>query len=293
MFTLSVENEGGKRLTLTQDESNYQIVEIDGLNPANGIINTSTVAGMDGGKFSSSKLDMRNLVITVRINGDVERNRLRLYQFFRTKHWCKIYYKNGSRDVYIEGYVETNECGLFTDSEQMQVSIVCPDPYFKSMTEIYTDISEVLGMFVFPFAFGADGVIPDTITDEAIEFSSYVKNRITNIYNAGGDDTGLIIVITCTGTVKNPTIYDVNTREGFSLKIDLVANDVITINTNRGQKGVTLQRSGVISSQINAVQRDSVWLNLASGENQFIYEADTGSENMNIVFKHRTNYEAV
>ena len=293
MFTLSVENEAGNRLTLTQDESNYQIVEIDGLNPANGIINTSTVAGMDGGKFSSSKLDMRNLVITVRINGDVERNRLRLYQFFRTKHWCKVYYKNGSRDVYIEGYVETNECGLFTDSEQMQISIVCPDPYFKSMSEIYTDISEVLGMFVFPFAFGADGIIPDTITDEAIEFSSYTKNRITNIYNAGGDDTGLIIVITATGTVKNPTIYNVDTREGFSLKIDLVANDVITINTNKGQKGVTLQRNGVISSQINAVQRDSVWLNLASGENQFIYEADTGAENMNIVFKHRVNYEAV
>lgn len=293
MFTLEVENDKNEVLTLTQNESAYQVVSVEGLNPANGVINTAGVAGMDGGKFLSSKLEMRNLVITLKLNGDVEQNRITLYRFFRTKHRCKVYYKNGVRDVFIEGYVETNECGLFSSMEQMQVSIVCPDPYFKSLYEIYSDISDVVGNFIFPFAFGAGGVVSGTATDEAIEFSTYTENRITNIHNAGADETGLIIEIVATGDIVNPAIYNVETKEGFKLNITLKDNDIITIDTNKGKKGVTLTRDGVTTSRINAVAMDSVWLNLASGDNMFIYDADSGAEEMSIIFKHRTQYEAV
>lgn len=293
MFVLKVENESGKTITLTQAEDRFQVVDIDGLNPPNANIRRSEVAGMDGSKYASSKLEERNMVLTIRINADVELNRLTLYQFFRTKHWCKLYYRNDSRDVYIEGWVETVECDLFTMTETMQVSIICPDPYFQSAEDIYTDISQILGAFVFPFAFGAKGVIESTITDQAIEFSTYIKDRITTVYNSGADETGLIIRITATGAVVNPTIYKATTREFITIKITMQQNDVLTINTNKGSKSVKLLRNGVITSQINKIARDSTWLTLTSGDNLFIYEADSGSASMNIVFTHRTRYEGV
>lgn len=293
MFTFTIENRNGDQLKLTQDEQHYQIIGIEGLNPPNALIRTSTVAGMDGSKFASSKLEERNVVITVKINGDVEQNRLKLYRYFRTKHYCKMYYKNTSRDVYIEGYVETIENDLFQQGQTMQISVICPDPYFNSIDEIVNDISKVLGAFEFPFAFGADGVIDPTDTDPAIEFSTYDDDRMVNIHNGGESVVGLTIEMSAIGDVVNPTIYNVDTRESFGLNLTIMEGDVVRINTNSGQKSVTLTRDGVTTNQINKVLRQSVWLTLAMGDNQFTYTATTGLESLFVVFTHRTRYEAV
>ena len=293
MYTLKFENENGNVITLSGKEDQYQIIGIEGLNPPNANVHRSEVAGMDGSKYISAKLEERNIVLTVRINGDVEKNRLNLYTYFKTKHWSKMYYSNGSRDVYIEGYVESVECDLFSMSEQMQVSIICTDPYFKSANEIITDISKVIGNFVFPFAFGANGVEEGTITDDAIEFSMYLKDRIVNVVNEGEDGTGFIIEITATGEVVNPTIYNVITREAFALKVTLEKDDVLTINTVKGQKSVTLFHDTVSSNAINKVVRNSTWLTLYKGDNLITYDAEVGNADMKILFKHRTNYQAV
>lgn len=284
MFELKVENMIGDTITLTQRESEYQVVNIDGLNPPSAIINSSTVVGRDGSKFQSSKLAERNLVLTIRINGDIERNRLNLYRYFKAKRKHKIFYKNGSRDVFIEGYVETIENNLFTSSQTVQISIVCHDPYFKSVDEIYSDISTVLSKFAFPFA----------IVDP-IPFSVLEKDRIVNIVNDGESDTGLEITITATGSVSNPTIYNNVTGESFGLNLDLIEGDLVTINTNRGQKAVTLVRGGVEQNIIANVSRDSTWLALEMGDNQFTYTTATssGEDLLQIIFKHRMIYEGV
>lgn len=284
MFELKVENMIGDVITLTQRESEYQVIGIDGLNPPSALINSSSVVGRDGSKFQSSKLTERNVVITLRINGDVERNRLNLYRYFKAKRWHKIYYKNGSRDVFIEGYVETIENNLFTSGQIMQISIVCHDPYFKSVDEIYSDISTVLSMFAFPFAI-----------ETPIPFSVLEKDRIVNIVNDGESDTGLIISITATGSVSNPKIYNNVTGEFFGFDIDMVKGDLVTINTNRGEKSITLTRDGVDHNIIANVSRDSTWLALEMGDNQFAYDTATSSgvDLLQIIFKHRTIYEGV
>ena len=71
MFTLKIENIKNTILELTQNESNYQILSVKGLNPPNAQINRSTIAGLDGSKCNSSKLEERNIVITLKLNGDI------------------------------------------------------------------------------------------------------------------------------------------------------------------------------------------------------------------------------
>ncbi|MBR5835574.1 MAG: phage tail family protein [Bacteroidales bacterium] len=284
MFELKVENIMGDVITLTQNESAYQVINIEGLNPPNAMINSSPVVGRDGSRFQSSKLEDRNLVITVKINGDVEKNRINLYRYFKSKRWHKIYYKNGSRDVYIEGYVESIENNLFTDNQTMQISIVCHDPYFKSMEEIVTDISQVLASFEFPFAIS-----------DPIPFSVLVKDRIINIVNDGEADTGLMIFVRATGTVPDLRIFNDLTGEFFGFDQEMIAGDQIVINTNRGEKSITLTRDGVDHNVISGVSRNSTWLTLAMGDNQFTYgtESGRGEEFLEINFRHRTIYEGV
>ena len=120
MFTLKVENTRGAVIELTNNEENYQVTDISGLNPPNENINTSNYANGDGSSFSSSRIPNREVVITVYINGDIQKNRLTLYKFFRSKEWCKIYYKDEYRDVFVEGYVQTLDVTPFVQNKLLK-----------------------------------------------------------------------------------------------------------------------------------------------------------------------------
>ena len=286
MYEAKIENKNGSVYVLTGNEPIYQVINIVGLNPPNAQINTTSIVGLDGAKFNSSKLEMRNIVLTIKINGDIETNRLNLYNYFRTKEWCKFYYTNNSLNVSIEGYVETVECGLFTNNEMAQISILCPDPYFRSLTEIMTDISSTLSMFVFPFSINLNA---------PIAFSSYEESRITTIYNASESEIGVIIEINVSIAVSTITIKNTITGEEFTLNYSFQQNDRIIINTNKGQKSVTLIRNGVTTNLFSALQKGSTFFQLSSGMNLFGYLADSGESNefIQIYFYHRNIYRGV
>ena len=62
-----------KILEERNNEENYQVTDISGLNPPNANINTSNYANGDGSSFNSSKIPNREVVITVYINGDIQK----------------------------------------------------------------------------------------------------------------------------------------------------------------------------------------------------------------------------
>lgn len=297
MFTLKIENVKHDILELTHNEGNYQVVSVTGLNPPNAQINRSTVAGMDGAKFNSSKLEERNIVITLKLNGDIEANRINLYRYFNAKQWCKIYYKNESRDVYIEGYVETVECNLFANNEQMQISIICPNPYFKGLEEIVDDVSKVIEMFEFPFAHGAKGATfeANTTTDNAIPFSELDLSKVTNVLNDSESETGMIIEVEFLGTVNKLRIVNTGTGEAFTLNYKFIENDKLVIDTNKGNKSIKLIRNSQEINIFNSLVKGSTFFQLSIGDNYFSYLADNGSsdESIAIRFKHYTIYGGV
>ncbi len=285
MFTCIVENTRGATLCLTQNESNYQLISITGLSPPSAQINTTKVAGMDGTRFNSASLNQRNIVFTIRLNGDIEANRLALYSFFRSKERCRIYYKNRSRNVYIEGYVETVECDIFTNNETMQVSVLCPNPYFKGIEEIITDISNIQGLFTFPFAIGLPGV----------EFSALDTARITNVLNRSESGAGVIIAIDISEAVRTIQLNNVTTGEIFALEYGFAAGDRVLIDTNKGSKSVILQREAVTSNLFTAVKKGSTFFQLDAGDNLFGYTVDGGNSDSAvwITFRHYPLYGGV
>jgi len=284
MYILKVENRNGAVLRLSQNESKYQILKIDGLTPPDADITSSTLANMHGEKFKSSKIGVRNVVINLRLQGNVEENRIALYDFFDNGEEVKIYYQNGMRNVFIDGYCEKVDSDFFSKDEEMQISIVCLSPFWKNINTTRIDISQVFDNFEFPFA----------IEKEGISFSDYFENREVNIINSGEVETGVKITLTTsTNNIVNPVIYNVHTREFLKLNTNIDIGDKIIINTNKGEKSITKISNGIPVNEINSLGNDSTWLQLSKGSNLFTYQSEENQNSLRVVFEFNNLYKGV
>lgn len=281
MFKLKIENRFGEVLELTHNK-NYIVRSVEGLTPPTAKINLSDVAGMNGSLFNSARVETRNLVLTILPQAPVEKNRLALYKYAQVGQKVKIYYSNGSTNVRIEGYVETVEGSLFSRPQTIQISILCPQPYFESLSEMVDDISSTVSDFEFPFA----------IAEEGVEFSHITHDAYSIVTNRGNVETGLSIHITSRGRVVNPIIYD--DRGGrFAINQTIDRGQEIVINTRSGERSVHMTSSSGTKNIINKVDANPTWFTLLPGENVFAYEAESGAEFLSIVFKHRTKFGGV
>ena len=284
MFKITLENEYGKKLVFNEMNSPFTIIEIDGLNPPEATINTSLNANLDGGKFNSSKVNMRSLNIVIAITQNAEQSRLKLYSVLKIKKYIKMYYESPLRDVYIEGYIEAMPISHFENPQKMTLSILCPQPYFKCAQEIINEASTVKPMLHFQFA---------TTKEKPVPFSYTEIVSVFNIANDGDVETGLIIELYARNTVNNPKIFNYKTSEFFGVNFNMQAGDVIEINTNKGQKSIRLLREGTYTNLFRNRMKGSTWFELLADENIFTFEAEYGVDNLLVSFKHYNLYEGV
>lgn len=282
MYSLILKNHKGEQIQLSQNP-NYSLLRIDGLNPPKSNVNTAVNANFDGSVYKSSRMEERNIVIELAIEGNVEANRIALYQYVKSKKQCTVYYKNSTRNVSIVGYVEGFEIGFFEEKETVQISIICPRPYFVDNVETNLEFSSVTPLFEFPFS----------IPEEGIEFSSLVLGEEVNIINNGDIETGIIVTFTAYGVVQNPTIYNVETRQSLKVEIEMNEGDILTINTNKGSKSIISTVDGVETNVLNDLAVGSTWLQLESGDNVMTYTADNYPENLTCNIEYSNLYEGV
>lgn len=282
MFNLIAINRIGKSIELTNNR-NYNLIDVGGLTPPKASINYSSIATSNISKFNNARLEPRNIVLTIIPEVPVEKNRINLYTFFRVGELVTISYKNSSRNVTIQGYVENVDGSLFTTKQEIQISILCLDPYFKDAITIIEELSQILSMFEFPFS----------IEEEGIPFSEIDRTYMQNVVNGGDAQCGMIVTLQATGNVTNPMIVDATNQGKFSLEISMVDGDLIRINTYKGQKSVVLERDGKSQNIIGNVAKGSAWFQLPTGENVFAYDADSGSEYLIVNFIHNDLYGGV
>lgn len=282
MYTLKVKNDKEEVLNLSTHKG-YTVYKIEGLQPPAVAINSSKNATSDGSTVNSVSVNSRNIVIYAAIESPVEENRINLYKYFPLKKTVTLYFKNGTRDVYIEGKVELIECNLFEEKQRAQISLICPQPYFKAVEDIISYFSEVTPLFTFPFSIRSSGM----------EISAVTSNIRKSIINTGDVDTGLIISMYAVGEVVNPVIYNVFERTHIKLNITLQASDQIVINTNVGQKSIRLTRGGSSTNILGYMSPDSKWLTLGAGDNLFTFDADSGEANLMLTFTTSLLYGGV
>lgn len=146
-----------------------QIRNIDGLDPVKGSINTSSFGSKDGASFTSSRVDTRNIVLTLHPNPDwidwtFEKLRRLVYLYFMPKMQTRLVFTSDDIDpVEIYGYVESCESNPFSADSEIQVSIICENPYFSSSSEHDTSDTTDSGIVV-PVTYDGDIVVGYNLT---------------------------------------------------------------------------------------------------------------------------------
>lgn len=159
--SIKVTNYRNESLTLelaNPYKTGLAITSVDGLGPAEASISTSDIASKDGSLFNSARMGNRNIVLNFRLLPnpaveairDVERIRHTVYRYFPIKKKLTLEIITGERIGTIVGYVDKCEPNIFTKNQTIQVSIVCPDPWFKSSEEIKINSLQVTNAFNFP-----------------------------------------------------------------------------------------------------------------------------------------------
>lgn len=284
MFDLILENAAGDQINFAQNSA-FTVTEIEGLNPPEATINTSEIALMDGAKFNSSKLNMRNINVAFAIERQAAKNRLEVFKVLKSKQWVKMTYIGQYRQVFIEGYIESIDITYFEMKQIVTCSILCPSPYFKEAQIIVNELLNIVSAFHFPFASTAE---PELIF-------SYINNEIGIVIENDGDiDCGLIIELYAKDAVSNPKVFNYITGDYIGLNFSMQEGDLITIDTRQGQKSVTLLRGGVESNIFNYIVQGSTWLQLSANGDTFVYEVETGlASDLSLTFKHYNLYEGV
>lgn len=218
----------GNALTLSGVESKWQIRKVTGLNPPATTVHESNVVGIAGVKKTGSKVGKRNIVFTIHINYPCEENRAELMAYLGSDSEITLHIETQHKDVYIDGTVETCEYDIYSQSQDMQVSIVCDYPYFKYAGERVTDSVISEGGFEFPL---------DVEYDDEVEFDTLTILDQMIIYNYGQITTGLEIELLFTEEVTNPKVFNVDDPTQYiGFNDTFYAGDVIKINTNTQAK---------------------------------------------------------
>ena len=283
MFALSLENESGNIVNIN-DDRRYVVTAVSGLNPPSASIFTAKSPNKKGVKYNGSTLNERHMIITMKILGDIEKNRNYLYDWVDTEQYIKIHYKNGIKNVYCEGHVEDCDIDLFTDNEIINLAVICENPYWKALQEISTEISSLLKQFTFPFA----------IDSEGIPFSTIRESNKTNVFNSGAE-TGVKIIIKCNGDIKNLAIYYGNDISNeFKINATLRKNWTVEIDTEASPKTVkAFKPDGTTENFLKYVGDNPTWFTLKKGNNTFWYNAESGGTNAEIFIGFNTQYLGV
>jgi hypothetical protein len=277
--------------------SGFAIKSIDGLGPSKANINTTELATNDGAIYNSSRIQYRNIVVSLIFleNSTIEDVRLLSYKYFPVKHEVTLTIETYNRNCKITGYVESNEPNIFSKQETCTISLICPNPFFYSIEDVDTTFYGSDPNFEFEFSSEMTDTYP-------IEFG--IVNNLTKgvIYYEGDIETGMTITIHSLGDATGLVIYNILTRETMAIDDDklitltgggIQAGDDIIITTSKGKKGIVLLRDGVTTNILNVLKRPIDWFQLSKGENVFVYDAETGLTNLQFNITSNTVYEGV
>lgn len=264
---VNVVNSRGLQLNLPLSDISGGIVvrNIDGLDPVKATLVSSGFANQNGEQFHSSKREVRDIKITLGlqpedVNMSVKELRDQLYSFFMPQSLALLSFHQESRvdesvvvaelDLNIEGRIEEFLCPLFAQDPVADISIRCFDPDFYS---------------------------PIPVVVEGYTVSDSTETVLTDV---GTVESGVIFELRFDRNVDTFAIYNRlpdGTIRSTNFAFPFLAGDVLTVNSNPGQKSISVRRAGVDSFILYAMTPDSPWPEILPGDNALrVYATGAG-----------------
>ena len=301
--SIKVTNPLGESLTMElakPEKSGFLIQSIDGLGPVKANINTTKIAMSNGALYNSSYLDQRSIVINLLFldsaTKSIEDKRHESYKYFPINKKISFVIETDKRILETSGIVESNEPNIFSSAEGCTITISCNDPFLYSVKDNVLVFSYVNPLFQFPF-------INESTTEAELQFGTIETKTAANLYYEGDYEVGLTLIMNAIGDVTNPTIYNISTGENMTINTNKLASmtdstgiikgDMITIETRRRQKSITLLRDGNFINILNCLDKGAKWFTLKKGDNLFAYTAEVGLTNLQFRIINKVVYEGV
>lgn len=267
------------------DNKYFTLDDVDCQTEISNSISSSKISGTDGAKVNNVVTDVRQIVITLTIseNIDVEEAKRYILSFVKSKQNHTIKWQRNNRTLEIVGLCEKIAMPRWQQGVAMQITFSCEQPYWEDAANLINEISAIKDMHYFT---RAKGKMLYFKYGSPRPLGAYDTIRTRTFNNTGDSDIGMIIEIIALAEVQNPVIY-ASTEEFIGVDdVKMQAGDVIRINTNKGEKDITL--NGV--SIIDKISIGSTFLQLKIGNNTFTIGSDDGdltSVYFNLIYKQR------
>ena len=231
-------------VTLTEAEPSHGLIvkEITGLG-AHASLSFTDYVILDGSVNTNRRVEKRTIGLDflLAFAPDIESSRRNVYRYFPIKGSIRLWIGTDYRTSYIDGIVESIEPGIFSENEEVNVSVVCEDPYFRSDHPVTDfDLDENFNgnngkKFEFPF-------INNSLTEKQLEFSDESGQRtspysqssapystkVYELYYQGDIDTGATFKIYFDGTHISELI-DLMREDFFDwIKVGVIIDNVST-----------------------------------------------------------------
>lgn len=247
-----------------------RLVSADGIG-FNANITTTELYLKDGSMFQSSRLGQRGISLVVRYIGAKwkhENSKLRLDKILNCKGVIRLRYVTDNMDVYIDCRTEQVNTPPNTFSMVTQISLLCPDPYWRKSGGDIIIFSGTIPLWEFICE----------IPESGMEFGEITAGQIRTIYNDGSVDCGAIFEFICKDQCLRPKIENVITGEYIFVNCWLNPGSILTICTERGKKSVTYSLNGNTKNYLDQTQTNNGFFQIHRGKNILKYSFENGSE---------------
>lgn len=271
-----------------------------GLGPAEGTINTVNFATSDGALFNSSRIKSRDIELNLKFLGsDIEAVRHTLLRYFRVKHPITLDFITDYRHTYITGHVEKNEIDIFSNSEGADLTIVCPNPFFRLRDPAKGKNSVRFTTSTPSFEFEFQDPNSDSPT---LIFGEMTSTGETVVVYEGDADASTIVDIQFLGPASGVKLYNTTTQTRINIDTNEIsrllgstirAGDRLSISSGVGDKYVKAYRDGNVYNALSALDKDSDWIFLTPGDNLITVRADTGIDNVSAIISFENLYESI
>lgn len=267
----------------------FTLTNVDGMTAAETEISSVVIGGIDGDYINNIQAQPRGIIFDLRIKEgvNVESAKRAVLNIVKLKQTGTLQWTQNNKTLIIHGVVDGVIMPRFSNEVTMQISLHCAQPFWEDLNTIISEITEAINLHYFTDYPNDMLYFPEA----GIPFGEFDFSRTRTFYNAGDVAIGMTIEILAVKTVTNPIIYDQNGNffgVGYGSKtVTMYAGDIMTINTNIGEKSVVL--NGV--SQLDKIKPRSTWLKLEAGVNEFsINSADSDTDNMIFTMSYKQRY---
>jgi hypothetical protein len=249
LTAVTITNNRGNTLTLplADTSSGYAVRDIEGLDPVDATLTTSSLAQQDGADPQNAQRGTRNITMKLGIEpnwatNDVRSLRSALYDYLMPKALIIMgFIFDGVLFAVTPGQVESFANVMFSADPEVDVSIICYKPdFYGPMLQTISGVSRT-----------------DNTSPTIIDYG-------------GTSDTGFIFTLNVDRVISELVLTNTapdGELQKMTITSNFIAGDTVVINTIPGSKAITLIRSGLPSSLLSYYDLTSAWISLKRGSN--------------------------